>query len=162
MGSDSDLEVMSSCARILEELEIPYEMHVLSAHRTPEPAAAFARDAESRGLGVIIAGAGGAAHLAGAMAAHSMLPVIAVPIDSTPLQGLDALLASVQMPPGVPVACVAVGKMGATNAGFLAAQILATADPVLRARVADDRRQRASKVLERGASLPSKLRDLLS
>ena len=161
MGSDSDLPVMAECCRILDALAIPYEVHVLSAHRTPHEAARFASEAAGRGMKVIVAGAGGAAHLAGAMAAHSLLPVIAVPVDSTPLQGLDALLASVQMPPGVPVACVAVGKMGAANAGFLAAQILAVGDPEIARRFKDDRAARAKAVAARDAGLPGKLKGLL-
>ena len=122
MGSDSDLGVMAETCKVLETLGIAYEVNVLSAHRTPEAAAEWARGAQGRGVVVIVAAAGGAAHLAGAMAAHSLLPVIAVPVDSSPLLGLDALLSSVQMPPGIPVACVAVD--GAKNAGILATRII--------------------------------------
>jgi len=131
MGSDSDLDVMKEAAAILKKFEIPYEMTVASAHRSPQRAADFAGGALKRGLKVIIAGAGHAAHLAGVLAAHTHLPVIGVPIDSSCLQGLDALLATVQMPPGIPVATMAIGKSGARNAGILAAQIIATADPAL-------------------------------
>ena len=161
MGSESDLPVMAECCRVLERLDVPYEVKVLSAHRTPAPAARHAAEAEGRGVRVIVAGAGGAAHLAGAMAAHSALPVVAVPIDATPLAGLDALLASVQMPPGVPVACMAVGRMGATNAGFFAAQVIALSDPALRGRMAADRALRQTKVLASDAGLSAKLRKIL-
>ena len=161
MGSENDLTIMAECCRSLETLGIAYEVNVLSAHRTPGPAAEWARTAQGRGIQVIVAAAGGAAHLAGAMAAHSLLPVIAVPIDSTPLAGLDALLSSVQMPPGIPVACVAVGKMGATNAGLLAGQILALSDPELATRFAEDRKARAASVTQRNEGLPAKLRELL-
>jgi 5-(carboxyamino)imidazole ribonucleotide mutase len=129
MGSDSDLEIMNEAAKALDDFGIEYEIDVSSAHRSPARTSEFSRNAESRGIKVIIAGAGGAAHLAGVIAAESTLPVIAVPIASTPLNGLDSLLAMVQMPAGIPVATVAIGKAGATNAGILAAQIIATADP---------------------------------
>ncbi len=129
MGSDSDLEIMQECAKALDGFGIPYEIDVTSAHRSPARTSKYAREAAGRGIHVIIAGAGGAAHLAGVIAAESTLPVIGVPIPSTSLQGLDSLLAIVQMPAGIPVATVAIGKAGATNAGILAAQILATADP---------------------------------
>ena len=124
MGSDSDLEVMRDAAKALEDFGIAYEIDVASAHRSPERTAEYARKAAARGIRVIIAGAGGAAHLAGVIAAHTTLPVIGVPIPSTSLNGLDSLLATVQMPAGIPVATVAIGKPGATNAGILAAQIL--------------------------------------
>jgi phosphoribosylaminoimidazole carboxylase PurE protein len=123
MGSDSDLPVMEESARILAEFQVPYEMTVSSAHRSPERTAEYARKAEGRGIEVIIAGAGGAAHLAGVIAAHTILPVIGVPMESG-LLGLDSLLSIVQMPGGVPVATVAIGKAGARNAGILAVQIL--------------------------------------
>jgi phosphoribosylamine--glycine ligase len=131
MGSDSDLAVMQEAANILNKFQIPYEMTVASAHRSPQRAADFASSALKKGVKVIIAGAGHAAHLAGVLAAHTRLPVIGVPIDSSCLQGLDALLATVQMPPGIPVATMAIGKSGARNAGILAAQIIATSDPDL-------------------------------
>src|SRR5690348_2382841 len=128
MGSDSDLEIMNEAAKALDDFGIPYEIDVSSAHRSPARTGEFSRNAESRGIKVIIAGAGGAAHLAGVIAAESTLPVIAVPIASTPLNGLDSLLAMVQMPAGIPVATVAIGKAGATNAGILAAQMIALGD----------------------------------
>jgi phosphoribosylamine--glycine ligase len=131
MGSDSDLAVMEETAAILRKFNIPFEITVASAHRSPNRAAQFASSARKRGIQVMIAGAGHAAHLAGVMAAHTSLPVIGVPIDSSAFQGLDALLSTVQMPPGIPVATVAVGKPGAKNAGILAAQILALGDPGL-------------------------------
>ena len=129
MGSTSDGDVMQGCIDILKELSIPHEVRVISAHRTPERSRQFAESAVERGLEVIIAGAGWAAHLAGFMAAHTTLPVIGIPIDSSPLQGMDALLSTVQMPPGIPVATVALGKGGAKNAAVLAAQILALKYP---------------------------------
>lgn len=128
MGSDSDLEIMREAGKILDEFGIAYEMDVTSAHRSPDRTAEFARNARANGIRVIIAGAGGAAHLAGVIAAHTTLPVIGVPIPSTSLQGMDSLLATVQMPAGIPVATVAIGKPGATNAGILAAQIIGVAD----------------------------------
>ena len=146
MGSESDLAVMEEAATVLEEYGIPHEVRICSAHRTPDRAAAYAREAAGRGLKVLIAGAGGAAHLAGVLAAGSILPVIGVPLDSSPLQGLDALLATAQMPAGVPVATVAVGMAGARNAALLALAILATSDPVLRSRLEGARRAMAEKV----------------
>ena len=125
MGSASDRPIMEEAGGILERFGIPYEMTVASAHRSPERTKEYARSAHERGMQVIIAGAGGAAHLAGSIAAETVLPVIGVPIDSSPLIGIDALLATVQMPGGVPVATMAVGKAGARNAGLLAVQILA-------------------------------------
>jgi phosphoribosylaminoimidazole carboxylase PurE protein len=125
MGSTSDGEVMEGCIEVLKKLTVPHEVRVISAHRTPERTRQYAESAAERGLEVIIAGAGWAAHLAGFMAAHTSLPVIGIPIDSSPLQGMDALLSTVQMPPGIPVATVALGKGGAKNAAVLAAQILA-------------------------------------
>ncbi len=131
MGSDSDLPVMDAAAIVLKAFDIPYEMTIASAHRSPERAAEFARSAADRNIQVLIAGAGHAAHLAGAIAAHTTLPVIGVPIDSSALNGLDALLSTVQMPPGIPVATMAVGKPGARNAGLLAVQMMALSDPRL-------------------------------
>src|SRR5215468_9108521 len=128
MGSDSDLEIMREAGKALDEFGIPYDVDVTSAHRSPERTAEFARKAASQGIRVIIAGAGGAAHLAGVIAAHTTLPVIGVPIPSTSLQGMDSLLATVQMPAGIPVATVAIGKPGATNAGILAAQMIGLSD----------------------------------
>src|SRR5512142_538827 len=129
MGSDSDLEIMRDAAKALEGFGIASEIDVTSAHRSPARTSEYARKAAQRGIRVIIAGAGGAAHLAGVIAAESTLPVIGVPIPSSSLQGLDSLLAIVQMPAGIPVATVAIGKAGATNAGILAAQMLALGDP---------------------------------
>ena len=131
MGSDSDLKIMQETVAVLKRFDVPYDLTVVSAHRSPQRAAEFAASARKRGIKVIVAGAGQAAHLAGAMAAYTSLPVIGVPIDASSLQGLDALLATVQMPPGVPVATVAIGKPGARNAGILAVQILAVADAEL-------------------------------
>lgn len=153
MGSDSDLPVMEEAVRMLQEFGIPYEIDITSAHRTPEITAQLARDAEARGFGAIILGAGHAAHLAGAVAAQTTLPVIGVPLPSSSLQGLDALLCTVQMPGGVPVAAMAIGKPGAMNAGILAAQILATADPDLRRRLRDYKASLARKVTERNRAL---------
>jgi phosphoribosylaminoimidazole carboxylase PurE protein len=131
MGSDSDLDIMREAAKALDDFGIAYEIDVTSAHRSPDRTADFARKAAGRGVHVIIAGAGGAAHLAGVIAAHTTLPVIGVPIPSTALNGMDSLLATVQMPAGIPVATVAIGKAGATNAGILAAQILGLASESL-------------------------------
>jgi 5-(carboxyamino)imidazole ribonucleotide mutase len=131
MGSDSDLEIMREAAKALDEFGIPHEIDVTSAHRSPDRTADYARKAAGRGIRVIIAGAGGAAHLAGVIAAHTTLPVIGVPVPSTSLQGMDSLLATVQMPAGIPVATVAIGRAGATNAGILAAQILGVADSAI-------------------------------
>jgi len=161
MGSDSDLAVMAECARVLEVYEIPYEIKVLSAHRSPEHATRFAREAERRGFKVIIAGAGGSAHLAGVMAAHSTLPVIGVPVASSPLGGFDSLLSTVQMPPGIPVATVGVGSMGAKNAGHLSAAILALGDSNLRRKVESLREQMEREVLEKSKALPRRLREVL-
>lgn len=135
MGSDSDLPIMQEAAKILEEFGVAYEITVVSAHRSPARAAEYAKTAVARGLKVIIAGAGGAAHLAGVMAAQTPLPVIGVPIQSGALKGVDALFATVQMPPGIPVATVAIN--GAKNAGLLAVQILATSDKKLEKKFAD-------------------------
>lgn len=135
MGSFSDRETMSETARVLEELEIPHEMQVVSAHRTPDRMFEYAETAEGRGLRVIVAGAGGAAHLPGMTAAKTILPVIGVPVLSSALGGIDSLLSIVQMPRGVPVATVAIGKAGAANAALLAARILAGSDAGVRARL---------------------------
>lgn len=146
MGSDSDLPTMQEAAKILEEFGVAFEMRICSAHRTPDRLARYARDAEGRGIRVLIAGAGGAAHLAGVLAAQVTLPVIGVPMDSGPLNGLDALLATVQMPGGVPVACVAIGRAGARNAALLAIQILALTDARLEQRLAEFRARMAAEV----------------
>ncbi len=156
MGSDSDLPVMRAAAEILDELGVSYELTIVSAHRTPQRLYDYAQNAESRGLRVIIAGAGGAAHLPGMAAALSELPVIGVPVSATCMGGQDALLSIVQMPAGVPVATVAIDN--ATNAGILAAQMLSTGDAELRARIRDYKQALKAKVedkialLERGGS----------
>ena len=146
MGSVSDRPVMQRTWHALEELKIPYEVMVTSAHRSPERTAEYASKAKKRGIRVIIAGAGGAAHLAGVVAAHTTLPVIGVPVASSPLSGFDSLLSTVQMPPGVPVATVGVGDSGARNAGLLAAAILALSDPALQKRLDNYRRTQRKKV----------------
>jgi len=146
MGSDSDLPTMQESAKILGEFGISYEIRICSAHRTPDRLTEFARTAEGRGIRVLIAGAGGAAHLAGVLAAHVTLPVIGVPMESGTLSGLDALLSTVQMPAGVPVACVAIGKAGARNAALLAAEILALSDPHLGRKVTQYRARMAADV----------------
>jgi phosphoribosylaminoimidazole carboxylase PurE protein len=148
MGSASDKEVMAEAASVLRELGIPYEMGVYSAHRTPERAAKLASEAAARGVRAVIAGAGAAAHLAGAMASRTNLPVIGVPLAATPLAGLDALLATVQMPAGFPVATMAIGAPGARNAAFLSAQILATSDDAIARKLAAWREQKAREVEE--------------
>ncbi|MEJ2164649.1 MAG: 5-(carboxyamino)imidazole ribonucleotide mutase [Desulfobacterales bacterium] len=153
MGSDSDLDIMNEAAAVLQKFNIPYEMTVASAHRSPQRAAEFAGSALKRGLKVIIAGAGHAAHLAGVLAAHTHLPVIGVPIDSSCLQGLDALLATVQMPPGIPVATMAIGKSGARNAGILAVQIIATADAELGRKLEEFKQEMARKVEEKAKAV---------
>lgn len=150
MGSDSDLPVMKQAAEVLEQFGVPYEMKVSSAHRTPFDTIEYARTAHERGLRVIIAGAGGAAHLPGVVAGVTTLPVIGVPIESK-LQGLDSLLSIVQMPPGVPVATVAIG--GGRNAGILAVQILATADPQLHAKLEEFKEQIAEQSREKNRKL---------
>jgi len=156
MGSDSDWEVMSAAAARLEAFDIPYEVTVTSAHRAPQRTAEYARTARERGLRVVIAGAGVAAHLAGVVAAHTTLPVIGVPLESGSLRGLDALLATVQMPAGVPVATVAIGKGGAENAAILAVQILAVGDAALGRRLATFKRELARQVDEKDARLQQK------
>jgi 5-(carboxyamino)imidazole ribonucleotide mutase len=139
MGSHSDKEVMDECANALRELAIPYEVTVSSAHRSPEATRDYAIRARERGIEVIIAGAGWAAHLAGVLASHTVLPIIGVPIDSSPLRGMDALLSTVQMPPGVPVATMAIGRGGAVNAAVFAAQILALKYPDIAQRLDEHR-----------------------
>jgi phosphoribosylaminoimidazole carboxylase PurE protein len=146
MGSKSDLELMRPAAEILKKLGLVVSVRVLSAHRTPEQTMTFVRQAAATGTKVFIAGAGGAAHLAGTVAAHTIRPVIGVPIPAGPLQGMDSLLSTAQMPPGIPVATVAIA--GAENAGLLAAQIVSLTDPALAKRVEDERAARQKKVLE--------------
>jgi 5-(carboxyamino)imidazole ribonucleotide mutase len=155
MGSDSDLEIMREAAKALEEFGIAYEMDVTSAHRSPDRTADYARKAAGRGVRVIIAGAGGAAHLAGVIAAHTTLPVIGVPLPSTPLQGMDSLLATVQMPAGIPVATVAIGRPGATNAGILAAQIIGVADASIAKKLEAHKEKLARTVDEKSKKLKS-------
>lgn len=158
MGSESDLDIMQAAAEILRRLEIAFEIKITSAHRTPAITQQYISDAESRGCQVFIAGAGLAAHLAGATAAHTTKPVIGVPIDSGPLNGLDALLSTVQMPAGIPVATVAIGKTGAKNAAFLAAQIMSLGDTELAARVTDERTANSEKVQSQDRSLQASLK----
>ncbi len=156
MGSDSDLPVMEEAAGILDHFDIPYELTISSAHRTPARTARLVRSAERRGVKVVIAGAGAAAHLAGFIAAETTLPVVGVPIDSSPLKGMDSLLATVQMPGGVPVATMAIGKAGARNAGILAAQILSTANQDLAAKLKKFRKDQARKVELKAKNLSKK------
>jgi phosphoribosylaminoimidazole carboxylase PurE protein len=153
MGSDSDLEIMREAGKALEQFGIAYEIDITSAHRAPRKTADFAHNAAGRGIKVIIAGAGGAAHLAGVIAAESTLPVIGVPIPSSSLQGMDSLLATVQMPAGIPVATVAIGKAGATNAGILAAQILALGDAELGKKMQAHKEKLAQGVEEKSRKL---------
>jgi len=157
MGSDSDLPVMQEAFEVLTNFGIPAEITVASAHRSPQRVSEYARSAKLRGLRVLIAGAGGAAHLAGVLAAETSLPVIGVPIESSPLTGWDALLSTVQMPAGVPVATMAVGKAGAKNAAILAAQILALANSKLQERLEHFKEELAEKVAEKAATLQKKL-----
>jgi len=157
MGSDSDWSVMESCVDQLQKFEIEAEVRVCSAHRTPEVAHALSQGASDAGYCAIIAAAGHAAHLAGVMAASTTLPVIGIPIDSSALDGLDALLATVQMPPGVPVATVAIGKPGAVNAAILAAQIVGSSDASMRARLEDHKADMASKVAAKDDALRGKV-----
>ncbi len=156
MGSDSDLPILRKAMDTLDGLGIPYEAHVYSAHRTPEQARDFALRAKENGFGVLIAAAGMAAHLAGSIAASTTLPVIGIPCKSTTLDGIDALLSTVQMPSGIPVATVAIN--GGVNAALLAAQILAVADEELAAKLAEKRAEDAKKVLEKDAALQAELR----
>ena len=149
MGSDSDLSVMQEAVKVLKQFEVGYEIGVYSAHRSPHRTLEYVKSARARGLRVIIAGAGSSAHLAGVTAAETTLPVIGVPIDSSPLSGFDALLSTVQMPPGVPVGTMGVGKSGATNAAFFAIQILAVADDNLSKKLADYKVQLEKTVAEK-------------
>lgn len=153
MGSKSDWETMEHACAVLEELNVPYEKKVISAHRTPDLMFRYAEEAAGRGLRVIIAGAGGAAHLPGMVAAKTILPVIGVPVQTRALNGLDSLLSIVQMPGGIPVATVAIGRAGATNAGLLAAQIIGAFDPEVQGRVQQRREAIEREVLESSGSL---------
>jgi len=158
MGSDTDWEVMSEVQKALADLGVESEAHVASAHRTPERAAELAREASGRGIRVVVCGAGAAAHLAGAVAAQTGLPVLGVPLASSDLAGLDALLATVQMPAGVPVGTLAIGKAGARNAGLLAARILALSDPALAAAVDEQRRRMRAEVEAKDLVLQKRVR----
>ncbi len=153
MGSDSDLPVMEEASKVLGSFGIPYEMTVSSAHRTPKRTSDYARSAERRGIKIIIAGAGSAAHLAGFIAAETTLPVIGVPIDSSSLKGLDSLLSTVQMPGGVPVASMAIGSAGARNAGIFAAEVLSLSDSSLKAKLKAYRAEMAKAVAEKAKKL---------
>lgn len=148
MGSKSDWETMKACAETLEKFGVPHEAHVMSAHRSPKLAADFASNAETRGIEVIIGAAGGAAHLAGVLAAHTTLPILGVPMKSDALKGLDSLLSTVQMPAGIPVATLAIGKAGATNAALFAIAILANNRPELRAKLKEYRAEQEKKIRE--------------
>jgi len=157
MGSDSDWSVMKKAAATLEQFGISFEATVASAHRSPDKTAEYAQSARSRGIKVIIAGAGAAAHLAGAVVANTTLPVIGVPLDATSLNGLDALLATVQMPSGVPVATMAIGDAGAKNAAIFAAQILATADEELAGKLEQFKKDLSDQVAEKARALQDRL-----
>ena len=148
MGSDSDLPTMEEAAKILKDFGVSYEMRVLSAHRTPKECAAYAEELKGRGVKVVICGAGGSAALAGVVAAHTTIPVIGIPIETTALSGMDSLLSTVQMPPGVPVASVAIGKSGAKNAGLLAIRMLALADKTLDKKLEKYRNDQREKILK--------------
>lgn len=153
MGSDSDLETMRACQDTLKEFGVASDIKVLSAHRTPEALAAYLKEAEQQGVKVFVAAAGMAAHLAGAVSSKTVKPVIGVPLDASSLGGLDALLSTVQMPAGIPVATVAIGKAGAKNAGFLAVQILALGDPELAKKLSEQRRKNAETLLAKNEKL---------
>ena len=153
MGSDSDLEVMKQTVDVLDSFGIPREVRITSAHRTPEATHEYVKDADKRGCAVFIAAAGLAAHLAGTLAGITTKPVIGVPMDGGSLGGMDALLSTVQMPAGIPVACVAIGKAGAKNAGYLAAQIIATADDAIAGKLVQERAENAKKVMQKNELL---------
>ncbi|MBF0190051.1 MAG: 5-(carboxyamino)imidazole ribonucleotide mutase [Magnetococcales bacterium] len=160
MGSDSDWEVMKEAGKVLRDFGIPFEMSVTSAHRTPERTHDYAHSASQRGVRVLIVGAGAAAHLAGVVASITDLPVIGVPLSATELQGMDALLATVQMPGGIPVATMAIGKAGAKNAALLAARILALSDPVLAERYQAFKNQMAAEVTAKHDALQNRLKEI--
>lgn len=160
MGSDSDLPVVQATLDTLTTLGVPYEAKITSAHRTPAATHAYVKDADSRGCAVFIAAAGLAAHLAGTVAGLTLKPVIGIPLDSGPLNGLDALLSTVQMPAGIPVATVAIGKAGAKNAAYLAAQILALGDAALATRLSEEREANARQVQAKDAELQTKLKGI--
>jgi 5-(carboxyamino)imidazole ribonucleotide mutase len=157
MGSDSDLPVVQAAVDVLNKLAVPTEVKVSSAHRTPEATRNYVADADTRGCAVFVCAAGLAAHLAGTVAAHTLKPVIGIPMDAGPLNGLDALLSTVQMPSGIPVATVAIGKAGAANAGYLAAQMLSLADPDLAKRLRQERADNAAAVQAKDAQLQARL-----
>ena len=157
MGSDSDLPVLQATFDVLKKLEIPFEAKISSAHRTPEITHAYVKDADARGCAVFIAAAGLAAHLAGAVSAATLKPVIGIPLDAGPLQGMDSLLSTVMMPGGIPVATVAVGKAGAKNAAYLASQIMALSDPELAQRIRAERKANAEGVVAKDAQLQADL-----
>jgi 5-(carboxyamino)imidazole ribonucleotide mutase len=157
MGSDSDLKTMQACLDVLNKLDVPREVKITSAHRTPDITHAYVKDADNRGCAVFIAAAGLAAHLAGAVAGLTLKPVIGVPMDAGPLDGMDALLSTVMMPGGIPVACVAIGKAGAKNAAYLAAQMMALSDADLTNRLREEREQNARDVQAKDAELQSQL-----
>jgi 5-(carboxyamino)imidazole ribonucleotide mutase len=156
MGSDSDLPVLKSTTDVLELLGIPYEVKITSAHRTPDATHAYVKDADARGCAVFIAAAGLAAHLAGTVAGLTLKPVLGIPLDAGPLQGMDSLLSTVQMPGGIPVGCLAIGKAGAKNAAYLAAQILALSDPELEERLRAERQHNADGVKAKDAELQAR------
>lgn len=153
MGSDSDMPIMQESADVLKEFGIPYEITISSAHRSPERTVRIIKEAEGKGVEVIIAGAGGAAHLAGFIASHTLIPVIGVPIDSSPLKGIDALYSTLQMPSGIPVATMAIGKAGARNAGIFAAQILAIKDESIQKKLKEHRRMMAKDVEKKARNI---------
>lgn len=157
MGSDSDLPVMQTALDTLKALGVPFEVKITSAHRTPERTHEYVRDADARGCGVFIAAAGMAAHLAGTLAGLTVKPVIGVPMEAGALKGMDALLSTVQMPAGIPVACVAIGKAGAKNAAYLAAQILAVSDAALAQTLRQEREDNAQKIYAKDAALQQQL-----
>ncbi len=159
MGSDSDLPVMEASLAVLKKFGIPFEVKVSSAHRTPEATHSFVKDADKRGCAAFICAAGMAAHLAGAVSANTLKPVIGVPINSS-LDGLDALLSTVQMPGGIPVATVAIGKAGAKNAAYLAAQIIGVSNPDLHAKLVAERKANADAIIAKDAELQKKLADM--
>lgn len=157
MGSDSDLPVIQNTLDVLKKLEVPTEVKITSAHRTPDATHQYVKDADQRGCQVFIAAAGLAAHLAGTVAGLTMKPVVGIPLDAGPLKGMDSLLSTVQMPGGIPVACVAVGKAGAKNAAYLAAQMMAISDPALSDRLVAERRQNSEDVIAKDAALQKSL-----
>jgi len=157
MGSDSDLSVVQATLDTLANLGVAYEVQITSAHRTPQETQQYVQDAETRGCDVFIAAAGLAAHLAGAVAAHTLKPVLGIPLDAGSLQGMDALLATVQMPGGIPVGTLAIGKPGAKNAAYLAAQIMALKDDVIAKRIREERRENAATVIKKNKALQEKL-----